>query len=201
MKDNRRTQAERSAGTRDVLIAAGRSLFAERGYADVATEEIVRAAGVTRGALYHHFSDKTGLFAAVFETVEAEVLGRIGEKISNAHQSDPIELMRLGASAWLDACSEPEVHQIALLDAPVVLGLTHWREISSRYGSGIVDRLLAQAIEVGRVPRQPIAPLAHVLLGALREGALYLAGAADPIQARRDIGAVIDRLIQSFGKA
>jgi AcrR family transcriptional regulator len=70
MPDKRRTQAERAAETRDALIAAARPLFASPGFADVALETIVRDAGVTRGALYHHFADKTELFAAVLEKVE-----------------------------------------------------------------------------------------------------------------------------------
>jgi AcrR family transcriptional regulator len=199
MKGNRQTQVARSAATREALIAAGRSLFAARGYADVGTEEIVRAAGVSRGALYHHFADKTELFAAVFEAVEADVIGRIGAAIERAGLADPIAVMRLGASAWLDACVEPEIHQIALLDAPAVLGLTRWREIGSRYSMGLVEGLLTHAIEVGRLARQPIKPLAQVLLGMVREGALYLASAADPTQARQDVGVTIDRLIEGLG--
>jgi AcrR family transcriptional regulator len=199
MKINRQSQGERSSATREALVAAGRSLFAARGYADVGTEEIVRTAGVSRGALYHQFADKTELFAAVFEAVEVDVIGRIGAAIENAGLADPIAVMRLGASAWLDACVEPEIHQIGLLDAPAVLGLTRWREIGSRYSMGMVEGLLTHAIEVGRLARQPVKPLAQLLLGMVREGALYLASAADRTQARQDVGGAIDRMIQSLG--
>jgi AcrR family transcriptional regulator len=199
MKIDRQSQGERSSATREALVAAGRSLFAARGYADVGTEEIVRTAGVSRGALYHQFADKTELFAAVFEAVEMDVIGRIRAAIEKAGVADPIAIMRLGASAWLDACIEPEIHQIGLLDAPAVLGLARWREISTRYSMGMVEGLLAHAIEVGRLPPQPIKPLAQVLLGMVREGALYLADAADRTQARHDVGVTIDRLIQALG--
>jgi len=202
MKDIQRTQAARTAATRDALIAAGRGLFGAHGYSEVATEAIVRAAGVSRGALYHHFTDKAGLFAAVFEAVEAEVVGRIGAMIASAQAADPppnpIDLMRLGASAWLDACAEPAVYRIAILDASSVLGWARWREISARYGMGVTGGLLTHAIEAGRVARQPVEPLAHVLLGALRESTLYMAGAANRAEARRDVGAVLDRLILSL---
>ena len=198
MKHNRRTQAARSADTREALVAAGRSLFAVRSFAEVGTEEIVRAAGVTRGALYHHFADKTELYAAVFEAVEADVIARIGVVIAAAGLSDPIDLMRLGAGVWLDACAEPEIHRIALIDAPAVLGQMRWREIGARYGMGLVQGLLAQAMAAGRMPPQPIPPLAHLLLGALREGALYLAVAEDPGRARAEVGAALDGLIQSL---
>ena len=198
MKDNRRTQAERTAATRDALIAAGRSLFAASGYGEVGTEAIVRAAGVTRGALYHQFADKTELFAAVFEAVEADVIARIGAVVAAAELTDPIAAMRLGASAWLDACAEPEIHRIALLEAPAVLGWQRWREIGGRYSLGLVQSMLTQAIDAGRIPPQPVGPLADVLLGAVREAALHLASAADPIQARQEVGAVLDRMIQSL---
>ena len=198
MKNKRRTQGARSATTREALVAAGRLLFTERGYSDVGTEEIVKAAGLSRGALYHHFTDKTELFAAVYEAVEAEVIERIAATISSGDQSDPIALLRLGARSWLDVCGEAEVHQIALVDAPAVLGLSRWREISTRYGIGLAEGLLTQAIAVGQVSQQPVTPLAHVLLGALREGALFLANATDSTKARQEVGAVIDRMIQSM---
>jgi AcrR family transcriptional regulator len=198
MKDKPRTQVERSAATRDALVAAARSLFAARGFAEVGTEEIVRAAGLSRGALYHHFADKTELFAAVFETVEAEVSVRIAAAAAQAQDPDPIAVMRVGASTWLDACAEPEVHRIVLLDAPAVLGWERWTEIGNRHNMGLVQALLAHAIEVGRLPQQPVPPLAHALLGALREAALYLVRAEDRDQARADVGAVIDRLIEAL---
>ena len=193
-----RTQDQRSAATRESLIAAGLTLFGTRGYAAVGTEEIVQTAGVSRGALYHQFADKSQLFAAVFESVSAEVIGRITAAIAKSKRSDPIALLRLGASCWLDACGEPDVHQIALVDAPAVLGVTQWRAISARYGTGLVEGMLARAVDVGRIKSQPIAPLAHVLLGALREGAIYLADSEDQVRARKEVGTVIDRLVQSL---
>lgn len=198
MKDNPRTQAERRAATRQALIAAGRTLFAEQGYGAVGTETIVQAAGVSRGALYHHFADKAELFAAVFEAVEEAVIARIGAVVEAAGPADPIALMRLGASTWLDACAEPEIHRIALLDAPAVLGWTRWREIGGRYSMGMVVRLLSLAIESGSLPPQNVAPLAHLLLGAVRESALFVAEATDRQQARQEMGAALDGLILSL---
>lgn len=198
MKDNRRTQAERSASTRDALVAAGRALFAADGYAEVSTAAVVRTAGVTRGALYHHFTDKSELFAAVFETVEAEVTGRIAAVIGESGLVDPLDVMRLGARTWLAASAEPEIHRIVLLDAPAVLGWARWREIGNRHNMGLVTALLANAIEVGRVRRQPVEPLAHTLLGALREAALYLALADDRARAAHEVDAVVDAMIEAL---
>jgi AcrR family transcriptional regulator len=198
MDATRRTQAERAAETREALIAAARPLFAAQGFAEVALETIVRAAGVTRGALYHHFADKTELFAAVFEQVEAEVAARMGEAIAASNQTDPVEVMRLGADFWLDACSDPEVQRIVLVDAPAVLGWTRWTEIGDRYNTGMVRALLTNAVETGRIPPQPIEATVVTILGAMREATLYVARAEDHDQARQEAGAVMNRLIRAL---
>src|SRR5215212_184607 len=106
-----RTQAERSESTRGALIDAARRLFADRGYAAVGTEEIVRAAGVTRGALYHHFDGKEDLFRAVYEDVERELVERVAASATAA--GDPLELLHAGVQAFLDACEDPAVQRIA----------------------------------------------------------------------------------------
>ncbi len=195
MEVNPRSQPARSAATRAALVQAARALFAENGFAGVGTETIVRAAGLTRGALYHQFADKADLFAAVYETIENDIAIRIGERIAREGAADPIEVMKLGAHTWLDVCAEPEVQQIVLLDGPAVLGWERWREIGMRYGMGLVEGVLAQAIELGRIPRQPVTPLAHVLVGALDEAAMYIARAADPAAASEQMRAVLTSLI------
>ncbi len=196
MEVKRRAQADRSAATRDSLVSAARRLFAEHGFSGVGTEAIVRAAGVTRGALYHQFAGKTELFAAVFEAVEAGVNARIAE--AGGGLTDPIELMEAGADAWLDACTEPEVQQIVLLDAPAVLGWERWREVAVRYSLGLVEALLDHAMETGRLSRQPVRPLAHVLIGALDEAALYVARADRPAKARDEMRTVVHQLIRAL---
>jgi AcrR family transcriptional regulator len=198
MNAARRTQAERAAETRDALIAAARPLFAAQGFAEAALETIVRAAGVTRGALYHHFADKTELFAAVFEQVEGEVAAQMREAIAASGQTDPVEVMRLGAGFWLDACSDPEVQRIVLVDAPAVLGWTRWTEIGNRYNVGLVRALLTDAVETGRIPSQPIEATALTILGAMREATLYVALAEDHDQARQEAGIVMNRLIHAL---
>ncbi len=149
----RRTQAERSEATRAALIGAGRRLFAERGYAELGTEEIVRAAGVTRGALYHHFEGKRELFEAVYEQIEAELAERIAAGALGGGAEAPLEAMRAGTEMLLAACTEREVQQIALLDAPAVLGWDRWREIAARYGLGLIEATLQAAIDAGEVRR------------------------------------------------
>ncbi len=200
MTVNRRTQGDRSAATRAALLAAARPLFAEHGFGGVATEAIVRAAGVTRGALYHQFADKTELFAAVFEAVEEDVGGRVGAAVTATGPDDAVEAMRIGAGAWLDACREPEVQRIVLLDAPAVLGWERWREIGMRHGMGLVEGVLGHAMQTGKIREQPLRPLAHVIVGALDEAALYVARAEDPDTADRDARAVMDSLIAGLSE-
>src|SRR6478672_5365748 len=186
----------RSEATRRRLVSAGRTLFGARGYAEVGTEEIVRAAGVTRGALYHQFRDKADLFAAVAEEVEAEIAERIAS--AAGVEADPVDALRSGARLFLDACAEPEVERIILLDAPAVLGWQAWRDLAGRYGLGLVQSGLQSAIEAGAIAPQPVAPLAHVLIGALNESALYVARAEDPAAAREQCVAILDRILHGL---
>lgn len=176
--------AARSAATRAALIAAARTLFGERGYGGVGTGELARAAGVTRGALYHQFADKRELFRAVVEDVEMDLIGRIGARIAAADPGDPLGALADGAEVLIDAILEPDIRRIAALDAPSVLGWETWREISERYGLGLIDAAIAGAIEQGSLPDQPVRPLAHLLLGAIDEGAMYVALADDVAAAR-----------------
>lgn len=197
-KPTRRSQPERSAATREALITAARPLFAAHGFANVGTEAIVAAAAVTRGAMYHQFADKTALFAAVLETVEAGVAEQLVERVTTAGVTEPVAAMRLAARAWLDACAEPDVRRIVLVDGPSVLGWARWRALCQRYVFRLVHDLLAAAMDTGRVPRQPVAPLTHLLLGASDEAALYVAESADPDAARTEMIAALDHLINGL---
>ncbi len=191
----RRTQAQRTAATRATLIAAARKLFAEHGFSDVSTEAIVAEAGVTRGALYHQFADKTELFAAVYEQVETDLVAAVLARSSDPLPSGPMEAMRIAARHFLDLCAGPDVAQIALIDAPSVLGWQRWRDIGAKYGLGVIENLLTQAIADGSIPPQPTRAAAHILLGALDEAALYAARADDPANAREEMHTVCERII------
>jgi AcrR family transcriptional regulator len=196
-----RTQAGRRAATRAALVRAARPLFAERGYAAVGTEEIVRAAGVTRGALYHHFGGKEALFLAVFEQVEQELLEHIGQRVAVSGAADPIAALRTGLDEMLALAAEPGLAQITLLDAPAVLGWEQWREVGWRYGMGLTEAVLQAAVEAGEIPAQPLRPLAHVLLGALDEAALYVARSEDQEAARAEMTAVLEALLEGLRTA
>ncbi len=171
-------------------------MFAEHGYAEVGTERIAAAAGVTRGALYHQFADKVELFAAVFEEVEVELLLRLGRV--EVDGDDALAPLIAGADAWLDASTDPVVQRIVLIDGPAVLGWERWREIGLRYGLGLVATVLADAMAAGAIPEQPVDPLAHALVGALDEAALYVARSDDPVAARGEMGEVVHRLVRAL---
>jgi AcrR family transcriptional regulator len=191
----RTTKAEQSEATRGALVEAARPLFAERGYAAVATEEIVRAAGVTRGALYHHFAGKEDLFAAVYEQVEADLVAEIGQVATDA--SDPLDALHLGAARFLEACRRPEVQRITLIDAPSVLGWERWREIGMSYGFGLIEEVLRAGMEQGVIEPQPLRPLTHLLLGAMDEAAMLVARSDDP-ELREQVAGSIDRYLDTL---
>lgn len=197
-REEPRTQAERSESTRTALIAAARSLFAEHGYAAVGTEQIVRAAGLTRGALYHHFADKRDLFEAVYEAVEADLTVRIATGAFEVNAEAPLEALRAGAEMFLRACTEPEAQQIALLDGPSVLGWDRWREIGAAHGLGLIEGTLQAAIDAGEIRDQPVRPLAHVLLGALDEAAMLVGRAEDPEAMRAEVARTLDSLLAAL---
>ena len=162
------TKAAQSEATRTKLLAGARELFGARGYAAVGTEEVVRSAGVTRGALYHQFADKRALFAAVLEDVESELVQQIAEIAAGA--ADPLAALRAGAEAFLDA--DPGIQRIAIIDAPSVLGWETWREIGTRHGLGLIVALLEHGMSVGAIRPVPATPMAHLLLAAVDEAAL-----------------------------
>lgn len=188
----------RSEATRQRLVTAARGLFAERGYAGVGTEEIVQAAGVTRGALYHQFRDKAALFSAVAETIHAEIAQRITAGAQADGATDPMTTLHAGVRRFLEVCADPAVERTILLDGPAVLGWQAWRDLADRYGLGLLQHALQAAIDAGAITPQPVVPLAHVLIGALNECALYVARAGDPTAARKECTAILQQLLDGL---
>ena len=192
-----RTKSAQREATIAALIGAARPLFAERGYAGVGTEEIVQRAGVTRGALYHHFrGGKEDLFQAVLIQISAETTQEVMDAASAA--DDPWDGLVRGVDAFLDACTTPEVQRIMLTDGPAVLGWDVWRAADSDYALGLLERALQRAIDAGRLADQPARALAHVLIGALEEAAMVVARADDPAAARAEMGATVMRLLEGL---
>ena len=189
-------KARQPEATRAALVASARALFAERGYAAVGTEEIVARAGVTRGALYHHFGDKKDLMRAVLHDLARE----LAEASATAalKETDQWRQILAAVDAFLDACTDPAVQRIMMTDAPSVLGWDEWREIDTQYGLGLVKASLENAMETGLIARQPVDPLAHLLVGALDEAAMYISRAPDSKVARREMGESIERMLNGL---
>lgn len=189
--------AERSESTRAALVDAARQLFVAKGYFDTGTEEIVAKAGVgTRGALYHHFNGKKALFEAVFEAVETELLTAASDAddLGNA-----AEQLRGGLLGFLDAAAgHRDVQQILLVDGPAVLGWQHWRTLEEKYGLGVIRALLERAVAEGSIAPQPLDALAHILLAAVDEAALYVANAPDRAKAKEEAVTAVDRLLRGI---
>lgn len=191
-----RTKAAQREATVAALTAAGRELFAERGYAAVGTEEIVQRAGVTRGALYHHFKGgKEELFRAVLIQVSAETTARVLAAANAA--DDPWDELVLGIEAFLDASAVPEVQQIVLVDGPAVLGWDVWRE-TAEVSVQLTEQVLQAAMDAGRIAPGPARSLAHVLIGAVDEAAIVVARAEDPAAARMEMGQTVRRLLEGL---
>ncbi|MEO6084442.1 MAG: TetR/AcrR family transcriptional regulator [Umezawaea sp.] len=183
-----RSQQDRRAATRAALLQAGRQLFADRGFAAVPADDVVAAAGVTRGALHHHFKDKRGLFRSVFEQLEEEIARHLGLLLADGEG----DLLRRSLSAFLDLCECPDVRRIALTDAPAVLGWKTWREIESKHGLGLLTEMLTKARTTDGTT--PVHLLARLILSSVIEGALSIANAEDPTEERRQVEASLTAL-------
>ena len=176
------TKAAQALQTRRKLEKVARKLFAAHGFANVSAEEIVAAADVTRGALYHHYDGKEGLFEAVVDALMQDVHGKLAK--SAAGVSNPLQAIERGIGAFLKVFAEPSVQTILLVDAPAVLGWPKWREMDAKYGFGLLKQALAGAIQAGLVKKQNVDVLTHILLGALTETAMVVARSDDPPKVR-----------------
>jgi AcrR family transcriptional regulator len=189
VKSLRERQAE---ATRQLLVSVARRLFADQGYAATSVEDIIQAAGVARGALYHHFAGKDALFRAVYEEVQAETASRV--VAAALAGPDPWTGVRAGLSAFLDACLEPEFRRIVILDSVPVLAGDVWDGGIEHNELPMLRSVLTPLVEAF-LPGVPVEPLTHVALGGLYGAALYIARAAKPKAARAEADVVLDTII------
>lgn len=191
----RRTQRERSEATTTALVAAGRELFAQDGYAATSLDAVVERAGVTKGALYHHFSGKRELFAAVFEAEQERLIA--AEVEAYAGEEDAWLAFEAGCVAFVEACQEPGAQRIFLLDAPAALGWERIRELEAGAMALMVTGI-ERAIEEGRLSERPVRPLAHLLFGAICESAMVVARAPDQEAALLESVAELRRTLRAI---
>jgi AcrR family transcriptional regulator len=189
-----RTQAERLAVTRATLLREARLIFAASGYDAAATEEIVQRAKVTRGALYYHFKDKRAVFEAIVEEIAREIAGSIDKMAEPI--DDPLQALIEGTRAFLDACLDPAVRRIYLIDAPAVLGWHRWREIDSPHGVRSLREGVAAVLKMRPDPALAAEPITFLLSGAFNEAALWIAEAKDEKAARREMDRTLVQLME-----
>lgn len=197
--DTKARRAAQAEATRGALVRAARRLFVEKGYHQTGTEEVVAQADVgTRGALYHHFADKQALFEAVFIAVEESLVMEAAKNLADPAEG-AFNQLRQGLIGFLDASLTPEVQRILLIDGPAVLGWSRWRELESRYGLGGIRAMLERAAEEGDLAAdQPVAVLAHVLLAAAEEAAMFIANAPDQQVARNESVYALNALLDGL---
>lgn len=192
----RSLRAEQVAQTRAALVAAGRRLFGQRGFAGTSVEDVAREARVTTGALYHHFSTKTLLFEAVFLGAHAELLAASAHEAEQA--GDVIESMERGVDAFLDAVLRPDVQQIIVVDGPAVLGLARFTELDERDAFPVIVAALEAGTASGDLNVEDPETVARLLLGAMTRGAMLIASSAEPAQTRRAVAGAMSALLHSF---
>jgi AcrR family transcriptional regulator len=191
-------RARQREQTRQALLRESRRLFATLGYGGVGLAQIVGAAGVTKGALYHHFDSKADVFRAVLEQVQQEV-ARSVVAAAEAHD-DPWAQLTAGCRAFLAAGTDPDVQRIMLIDGPAVLGWSEWRAQDEAASARHLAEALAELIDQGVIAAQPVEPLARLLSGAMNEAALWLATSDDPDDLDRT-WAALSRLLASLRTA
>ncbi len=178
-------------------MAAATQLFVEQDYADVSTDEILRRAGVSRGAFYHHFPGKIDLFRAVYEASETRVVERIAQAAVSA--AGPFEAMVLAGKAYLrEAETSIELRRIGIMQSRAVLGWEGWREVASRLGLGLAEASLGAAMDAGEIRRRDLKTTAHVVLAALIEGATLVATAEHPGPVRKEVEKVVVDLLEGL---
>ena len=191
-------RVERAAATRAALVAVARRLFAENGYHATGTPELVACAGVTRGALYHHFRDKEDLFEAVFREV-ADELERAAMQAAQGYAAEPWRQLQEGVYGFLGLiAANPEAQRILLVDGPAVFGWLRWRELESEFTYGHLVRSLGEAMALDLIALQPAEPLARLLLAALNDAAMSIAHAVDPGRELVKVGAALRTLIEGL---
>jgi AcrR family transcriptional regulator len=170
-------RAAQGRATRGQLIEVATGLFAEHGYEGTSIEAVLTAAGVSRGALYHHFAGKEALFTAVLAALNERITVQLTELIGAS--ADPAEAVRTAALAWIDLAGDPVIQRIMLVDAPSVLGWEQWRAMDEGRTVGAMRAMLQAVADTGRLPGELVGPFAHMILAALDEAALVVARAPD----------------------
>jgi AcrR family transcriptional regulator len=189
-------QAERRAATTEAILKAGRRLFGERGFAATTIDDIAEAARVAKGAVYHHFATKEAVFEAVFDQVSLDLVQEVDRAART--EKDVLAAMVAGTQHYFAACAKGPTGQIILRDGPAVLGWERWREIDAQHFGGKIPLALTAAMDAGLIARQPVEPLARLLLGAVTEAAVACAGRSDVLKAGGEYSRAFKSLLEAL---
>lgn len=191
-------RVERAASTRAALLKAARQLFAEKGYHATGTHDVVALAGVSRGALYHHFQDKEALFEATFRGAEDELQRAAAAPVLDL-AFDPWRQLQDGLQSHLNVIATNRgLQRILLIDGPVVLGWPKWRALETEFTLGLLMTALNGMMARDIIQSQPARPLAHLVMAALNEAALLIAHAEDPAATRGEVGEALRMLMEGL---
>jgi AcrR family transcriptional regulator len=174
-------KAEQSAETTRNLIRIARLQFTEHGYAQASTETIVQQAGLTRGALYHHFGSKKGLFKAVLEEVQRDVARRVAEV--SMEKENPWDQLIAGCRTFIQASLEPDAQRIMLIDGPAIFGWVEWRKMDAENAMRLLEESIRELSELNIIQTDSVIALTHLLSGAMNEAVLWIARSDQPDQA------------------
>lgn len=191
----KRTQAERTEATTGALVDAARELFARDGYDATSLDAVAARAGVTKGAVYHHFARKRQLFEAVFSREIEHMTVPLAAAYSR--KKDPWDAFNAASRAFLDECLDPGLQRIVLLDAPAAIGWEGIRRLEAPLLE-MMELAISRAVDAGRIASRPPGPLAHFLFGATCEVAMIVARADDQKAAQRQAVAEIGRVLDSL---
>lgn len=190
------TQAERRSATRAAILKAARQKFGKHGFQGTTIDDIADAAGIRKGGFYHNFATKEAVFEAVFEETTKQLAEEVNE-VAQA-ETDILAALIAGTRAYFEICAKGPIGNIILRDGPSVLGWERWRQIDTRYFGGTIPVAIGAAMDAGIIARQPIEPLARVLLGAITEAAIACAGQRDIAKAGHEYSAALESMLEAL---
>jgi len=189
-------QSDRRAATRSAILLSAHQLFGQNGFGAATIDQIAAGANVAKGAVYHHFPTKEAIFEAIFDDVSGDLAKRVAAVAATSH--DVLAALAAGTKAYFLACAEGATARIILKDGPAVLGWERWREIDARHFAGMIPQALGKAMQDGLIARQPIEPLARLLLGAITEAAAACAARSDVLAAGNEYGKALGTLLEAL---
>jgi AcrR family transcriptional regulator len=190
------TQVERREATRAAILSAAHELFSTRGYAQTAVSDILEAARISRGAMYHHFAAKEDVFAAVFVRTSDEAIRRATARIPSS--ATPLESLVAGCLGWLRAVDDPEIRQVLLVDGPTALGWERARALEETSSLGVVRASIAASVRSGEMTVPSVDLAARLINAMLTEAALHLSQGKRHRSHRRQVAVTVTAMIEGL---